>query len=198
MQNIIFKIVSNLPVVFIQDFYDKEELELIMKELHYFRDENIFKKPGDPFGPGTAIRDGVELKDGLGLHLDGFYSGKREESNILRVNRKLFSTEVVKLLEGLHTFFRYISESSEDNTKIHYFNKGNHYKQHIDSTTVTAISYFHDIPKTFTGGELIIESQLQLPCLNNSLVIFPSILWHEVTPVEGTGRYAMSQFISMA
>ena len=60
MQNIIFNLVSNLPVVFIQDFYDKEELELIMKELHYFKDDNIFKKPGEPYGPGTAIRDGVQ------------------------------------------------------------------------------------------------------------------------------------------
>ena len=159
-----------------------------MKELHYFKDENVFKKPGEPFGPGTAVRDGVQLKDGKGLHLDSFYDKKRNESNILRINRKLFSTEVVELLEGLHTFFRYISESSEDNTKIHYFNQGNHYKQHIDSTTITAISYFHDLPKTFTGGDLIIESRLHIPCLNNSLVIFPSILWHEVTPVEGTGR----------
>ena len=198
MRNIIFKVVSNLRVVFIQEFYDKEELELIMIELHYFKDENVFKKPGEPFGPGTAVRDGVQLKDGKGLHLDSFYDKKRNESNILRINRKLFSTEVVELLEGLHTFFRYISESSEDNTKIHYFNQGNHYKKHIDSTTITAISYFHDLPKTFTGGDLIIESRLHIPCLNNSLVIFPSILWHEVTPVEGTGRYAMSQFISMA
>tara|TARA_B100000609_G_C17153044_1_gene401972 strand:- start:392 stop:988 length:597 start_codon:yes stop_codon:yes gene_type:complete len=198
MQNIIFKIISNLPVVFIQDFYSKEELDKIMTELHYFTDENIFRKPGEPFGPGTAIRDGIPLKDGKGLHLDGFYSDRRSESNILQINRKLFSKEVVTLLEGMHTFFRYIAESSEDNTKIHFFNQGNHYKKHIDSTTVTAISYFHDLPKSFTGGDLIIESQLHLPCLNNSLVIFPSILWHEVTPVVGTGRYAMSQFISMA
>ena len=94
MRNIIFKVVSNLPVVFIQEFYDKEELELIMKELHYFKDENVFKKPGEPFGPGTAVRDGVQLKDGKGLHLDSFYDKKRNESNILRINRKLFSTEV--------------------------------------------------------------------------------------------------------
>ena len=82
--------------------------------------------------------------------------------------------------------------------KEHAWYASDHYKKHIDSTTITAISYFHDIPKTFTGGDLVIESRLHIPCLNNSLVIFPSILWHEVTPVEGTGRYAMSQFISMA
>ena len=193
-----FHLVSNLPVVFIQDFYDNEELEMIMEELYYFKDNNIFKKPNERFGPGTAVRDGVQLKDGKGLHLDSFYYKRRDESNILKVNRKLFSTEIVTLLEGLHIFFRYISKSSEDNTKIHYFNQGNHYKQHTDSATITAISYFHDIPKTFTGGDLIIESRLHIPCLNNLLVIFPSILLHEVTPVEGTGRYAMSQFISMA
>ena len=197
MQNIIFNIVSNMPVVYIQNFYSKEELNGIMTELHSFTEQGLFFNYDEQYGTGSAVRDGVPLKNGKGLHLDGYYDGERDKSQILKTNRKLFSREVTTTLESYHTFYRYVGESTEDNTKIHYFNEGNHYKCHIDSTCVTAITYFHDIPKTFTGGELIVENSIKVPCLNNSLVIFPSILWHEVTPVVGTGRYAMSQFLSI-
>ena len=202
MSNIFFDTPSGLPVIFIQDFYSNIELSSIFDELKFLSSIDRFKDPTDPDGPGTAITDGVVLKSGTGMHLDVVYKD-RSESDILKVNRKLFKKETTNLLENYHSFFRYVRRSNEDNTKLHYYTNGDYYKAHVDDAVVTAISFFYNEPKGYTGGDLILEHRLRIPCLNNSLVVFPSIMWHEVTPIvmsdfsPNMGRYSMTQFIAM-
>lgn len=202
MSNIFFDTPSGLPVIFIRDFYSNIELSSIFDELKFLSSIDRFKDPTDPDGPGTAITDGVVLKSGTGMHLDVVYKD-RSESNILKVNRKLFKKETTNLLENYHSFFRYVRRSNEDNTKLHYYTNGDYYKAHVDDAVVTAISFFYNEPKGYTGGDLILEHRLRIPCLNNSLVVFPSIMWHEVTPIvmsdfsPNMGRYSMTQFIAM-
>ena len=202
MSNIFFDTPSGLPVIFIRDFYSNIELSSIFDELKFLSSIDRFKDPTDPDGPGTAMSNGVVLKSGKGMHLDVVYKD-RSESDILKVNRKLFKKETTNLLENYHSFFRYVRRSNEDNTKLHYYTNGDYYKAHVDDAVVTAISFFYNEPKGYTGGDLILEHRLRIPCLNNSLVVFPSIMWHEVTPIvmsdfsPNMGRYSMTQFIAM-
>lgn len=202
MSNIFFDTPSGLPVLFIRDFYSEMELSTIFHELIFLSSIDRFKDPTDPDGPGTAIADGVVLKSGKGMHLDVVYKD-RSESNILKINRKLFSKDTTTLLESYHSFFRYVRRSNEDNTKLHYYTNGDYYKAHVDDSVVTAISFFNIEPKGYRGGDLVLEHRLKIPCLNNSLVVFPSIMWHEVTPIvmhdfsTNMGRYSMTQFLEM-
>ncbi|CAR63333.1 2OG-Fe(II) oxygenase family like protein [Synechococcus phage S-RSM4] len=197
MSNLNFFKVSDLPVIHIQNFYSSEEYKLIMKELEFLNGIDRFKNPEEPGGPGTAYVDGKPLKVGKGLHLNAVYDDPRQ-SDILHINRKLFDQNLM----DYHPFFRYVWRSNKDETKIHYFTNGDHYKSHTDDCVVTAITWFYKEPKIFTGGDLILENKVKLPCLNNSIAIFPSILYHEVTEVmmdnlPGMGRYSMSQFLYM-
>ena len=174
----------------------------IFNELKFLSSIDRFKDPTDPDGPGTAMSNGVVLKSGKGMHLDVVYKD-RSESDILKVNRKLFSKETTTLLESYHSFFRYVRRSNADNTKLHYYTNGDYYKSHVDDCVVTAISFFNIEPKGYRGGDLVLEHRLKIPCLNNSLVVFPSIMWHEVTPIvmydfsPNMGRYSMTQFLEM-
>ena len=127
---------------------------------------------------------------------------KVAKSDILNINRKLFDKNLMDSLMYKHPFFRYLWRSNRDETKIHYFENGDHYRPHTDDCVITAITWFYKEPKMFTGGDLIIEKAVKFPCLNNTTVIFPSILYHEVTAVvmenlSGLGRYSMSQFLYM-
>ena len=202
MSNIFFDTPSGLPVIFIRDFYSNIELTSIFNELKFLSSIDRFKDPTDPDGPGTAMSNGVVLKSGKGMHLDVVYKD-RSESDILKVNRKLFSKETTTLLESYHSFFRYVRRSNADNTKLHYYTNGDYYKSHVDDCVVTAISFFNIDPKGYRGGDLVLEHRLKIPCLNNSLVVFPSIMWHEVTPIvmydfsPNMGRYSMTQFLEM-
>ena len=202
MSNIFFDTPSGLPVIFIRDFYSNIELTSIFNELKFLSSIDRFKDPTDPDGPGTAMSNGVVLKSGKGMHLDVVYKD-RSESDILKVNRKLFSKETTTLLESYHSFFRYVRRSNADNTKLHYYTNVDYYKSHVDDCVVTAISFFNIEPKGYRGGDLVLEHRLKIPCLNNSLVVFPSIMWHEVTPIvmydfsPNMGRYSMTQFLEM-
>ena len=119
MSNIFFDTPSGLPVIFIRDFYSNIELTSIFNELKFLSSIDRFKDPTDPDGPGTAMSNGVVLKSGKGMHLDVVYKD-RSESDILKVNRKLFSKETTTLLESYHSFFRYVRRSNADNTCLLY------------------------------------------------------------------------------
>ena len=78
-------------------------------------------------------------------------------------------------------------------------NDGEYYKWHTDNGTretqsrmITFIYYFHQIPKGFQGGELIIypepESEIVLEPQNDSLVFFSSHTRHEVKRIVCPSR----------
>ena len=201
MSGLTFTKISDLPVAHIQNFYSSDELKKIMNELEYLYSIDRYKGAEEDGGPGTAYEDGVALKVGKGLHLNVVYDDVKQ-SDILGINRKIFNESLMESLMGNHPFFRYLWRSNRDETKIHYFENGDHYRPHTDDCVITAITWFYKEPKMFTGGDLIVEKAVKFPCLNNSTVIFPSILYHEVTSVvmenlPGFGRYSMSQFLYM-
>lgn len=201
MSNLTFTKVADLPIAHIQNFYSSDELKKIMDELEYLYSIDRYKGAEEDGGPGTAYEDGVALKVGKGLHLNAVYDDNKQ-SDILSINRKIFNESLMETLMGNHPFFRYLWRSNRDETKIHYFENGDHYRPHTDDCVITAITWFYKEPKMFTGGDLIVEKAVKFPCLNNSTVIFPSILYHEVTSVvmnnlPGFGRYSMSQFLYM-
>ena len=203
MYNIFFDKVNDLPFLWVRDVYNKDQLTDIFEELDFLLGIERYKDPEHPDGPETAYDpEGNVLISGKGMHLDVVYKD-RSESNILKVNRKLFSEETTTLLESYHSFFRYVRRSNTDNTKLHYYTDGDYYKSHFDDCVVTAISFFYNEPKGYAGGDLLLEHTLTIPCLNNSMVVFPSIMWHEVTPIvmsnfsPNMGRYSMTQFLEM-
>jgi len=199
MLNIATKKINDLPVAIIDDFYSSDELLSIFREINFLKTK--FKSPEESNGPGTSYVNGIPIKNNKGLYLDTCYSD-RSISDILSINRKIFSKEVRNILESQHNFFRYISLSNSDTTKIHYYGDGDSYKEHNDSAVITVISWIFNEPKSFSGGDLIFENSLSVECLNNRVVVFPSCLYHEVTKVcmnledyQENGRYSISQFL---
>jgi hypothetical protein len=174
------------PVTFciVRNFYTKDELELLGSEL-----EKLKPHFGGPEKTGTAhdVLGNVK-KDNRGLFLDGNHP-------ICRLNRKVLKPEFVHDLTKENWFFRYINHCNRDNTLVSYYEDSGHYKSHTDSSIVTAIHYYWKEPKMFTGGDICFNDFV-VPITNNCLLIFPSCTEHEVTPLIGSGRYAITQFIS--
>tara|TARA_B100000902_G_C27274773_1_gene898213 strand:+ start:1063 stop:1674 length:612 start_codon:yes stop_codon:yes gene_type:complete len=203
MYNIFFDKVNDLPFIWVRDLYNKDQLTDIFEELDFLLGIERYKDPEHPDGPETAYDpEGNVLKHGKGVYLDRAYKD-RDMSIILKHNRILFDKEFTTELAKYHPLFRFVEKCTGDNTKIHYFVDGDYYKPHVDGCTVSAVTWFHKKPKAYTGGDIILEHKYKLPCLNNSMVIFPSIMWHEVTKVVmpnneyGMGRYSMSQFLTL-
>lgn len=182
-----------VPFCIVHNYYTPEELDLVWKELDFLQGKLL-----EPEKTGTAVGpDGRPRKQNKGQFLDDAY-GRRELSNILRVNRKIGTSEIISGLQSSgHWFYRYLNPSPQlsDRTLVSFYEDGDHYKPHTDAAAVTAISYHWREPKGFSGGELYFGN-FRIPIENNCLLVFPSCTEHEVKPVTGQGRYALTQFLT--
>lgn len=86
---------------------------------------------------------------------------------------------------------------------------GAFYKPHIDlggpgihrTRALSAVYYFFNTPKRFEGGDLRLYSIgkpgefVDIPALDNQLVVFPSMVLHEVRPVTvPSGKFEDARF----
>ena len=199
------------PHLIIENFYDEKELELIWEELKYYTKPNKLLEVKDYMGvSGYTNAKAIEL-DSVYLNFTKIQNptnlkvNYRNLSNILTVNRKLFTNEITKEYAQIHDCCNVILYTNIDNTKLRYYHDGEYYKPHIDVMFHTlAFSYFHKEPKSFSGGELYFPYyNYEFPCHNNTIIIFPAWVEHGVREVEiknsdyydGLGRYAITSFL---
>lgn len=185
-------------IAIVEDFYDEKELKLIWKELDYLTNNNKLLPPSKT-GTGRDNK-GNPLKHNQGLFLDEYYTN-RNFSNILNINRKVWSAVTKEFIDS-SLLFRYLNSCNEDSTLLNYYEDGNFYKPHVDTSVYSVLSYFYKEPKKFTGGNLILQDyNIEIEIKNNMVIYMPSILVHEVTPIimeekaKGFGRYSTSQFL---
>ena len=139
------------PHLIIKKFYNDEELELIWEELKFYT------KPGKLL-EAKDFGGVVDRTNSHALALDDVYENNkyRSLSNILTVNRKLFTSSALEAFGQLHDCCSIATSCNYDITKIRYYHNGEYYEPHTDkSFQFLAFSYFYKEPKKFTGGELI-------------------------------------------
>jgi Rps23 Pro-64 3,4-dihydroxylase Tpa1-like proline 4-hydroxylase len=167
--------------------------------------EFLFDKLGDPNATNAALEEDGETrkKSGKGAFLDSVYS-RREYSDLLNITRKIFHDEEIRklLISAKIPYFNLFMHCNWDSTLIQYYEDGDYYKQHDDSSIFTAIYTFYKEPKKFEGGDLYFEEyNYTLPVRNNQLILFPSIVSHGVTEVTMkqpgymNGRFSIANLI---
>lgn len=193
---------NNAPVVIIDNFYSADELCLIWKELDFLT------SPIRMFPPhilaGATYDDGSPKKTSSGVFLDSFYT-QRQFSDILTLNRKIFSPEVKDHALTVSPFYAALQGINNDATLVNYYEDAQQYAAHVDETVFTAITMLNREPCQFTGGELIFPDMgVTIEHKNNRLVIFAGYFSHAIAPVRmnapmaslnGFGRYGLTQFL---
>lgn len=196
MNTIIHQIKEPFPFLQIDNLYDEDELELIWQELNF-----LTPKLENPENTGAAKdNEGKSLKNNSGVLLDDIYQ-KRNISNILSINPKLFSQEIINTFSELSFGYQNIKKTNYDRTLISYYENGGYYKPHEDIAIYTAVTWFFKEPKAFTGGDFYFtDYDLKIKIQNNMTVLFPSFVKHSVDEVIlennnliGCGRYSMVQ-----
>lgn len=182
--------------ILIDDTYTEEELRLIFAELDFWTLSGNLKEPKDT---GAALENNKILKKNKGLFLDEVYSD-RSYSNILKLNRKIFSIK----LDKPSLIVNILKEANADSTLVSYYEDSDFYKSHRDGDAVTAVTYLYKQPKAFDGGDLVFpEYGYAFEPWFNRTYIFPGPINHSVDPVvmkqedcgKGLGRYCISNFI---
>jgi len=196
MNTILHQIKEPFPFLKIENLYNEDELKLIWQELNF-----LTPKLENPENTGTAKDiEGKSLKNNSGILLDDIYQ-KRNISNILSINTKLFAPEIINAFSDLSFGYQNIKKTNYDRTLISYYENGGYYKPHEDIAIYTAITWFFKEPKAFTGGDFYFtDYNLKIEIQNNMLVLFPSFVKHSVDKVIlenndiiGFGRYSMVQ-----
>ena len=206
MQNIEVTLYQTpFPHAIVDNFYNEEELELIWEELKFYT------KPGKLLD----VKDygGVEgYTSAKAILLDSLYQNRtgngglnwRTMSNILTTNRKLFTSGVLDAFAEVDDCCCLANQTNNDITKVRYYHNGDAYDPHTDKGfQFLAFSYFYKEPKKFEGGQLYFPKyDYEIPCDNNSVIIFPGWVEHGVREIsikdsdyfDGYGRYAITSF----
>jgi hypothetical protein len=186
--------------IVINNFYTKEELQLIWKELEF-----LTPKLKDPTHTASATENGQSLKNNTGVFLDEVYSD-RSMSDILSLNRKLWHPEIISHFDKAESpWWRIMGQCNQDATLLNYYENNNEYKPHQDSAIITAVTILYKEPAQFTGGDFeFSDYNLKIPKQSNMMILFPSSVNHRVTNVYSeslipfSGRYSLAQFIFLS
>jgi len=195
---------NKAPFVLIQNLYTEEEISQIMAELDYLQTrKNLWVGPEKS---GSAKDKDTEelLKNNSCIWLNHVYKNN-DASAILTSNMKLYSSGLAKQLAESHYIFEYLIHNSEFTTLLSYYEDSNRYKPHRDQSVLTTLTWFYKEPKKFEGGDFILNSEATIDCVNNLMLIIPSTVMHEVTPVvlpseyqnQGFGRYTVTTFVTV-
>ena len=194
------------PHLIVDNFYDDKELELIWEELKFYTKPGKLLEAKDFGGIVNKTNSHAIALDSV--YMDDKVNGVnyRNLSNILTVNRKLFTSGVLDAFAKIHECCWIAPMSNFDITKVRYYHNKEYYEAHADiSFQFLAFSYFYKEPKKFTGGELFFpRHNYELTSENNSIIIFPGWVTHGVKEVkiedsayyDGWGRYAITNFFT--
>ncbi len=195
------KYVDNLPVVIINNYFDKQEYKKLTNfifNLNPYMWHTDFKK-----SYGAPDFKNKKIKQNYSIQLDELYTSEgRKHCLIFNINRKLFNEEVRDKLLKENNLFKYLNICNSDKTFLNYYENNNLYDFHVDIASLTATYIFFKTPMHFTGGEFSIENKINIKPENNSMIIFPSFLFHKVKNVlmpenkrgKCLGRFSMTQF----
>jgi len=140
--------VKNLSYVVVDDLYSPEEVIQIKAEIDSllpYLEESSFSK--------TAWDENGDLKkNGMGLFVDRHYAN-RDDSAILKFNRKIFCEEIANKATELNQFFYTLRRCNSDYTLINCYAAGGEYKPHTDDSAITVLTFFS--LGEITGGDLV-------------------------------------------
>jgi Rps23 Pro-64 3,4-dihydroxylase Tpa1-like proline 4-hydroxylase len=186
------------PHIIGTDFFADQQLIGIWQELKFLTTESKLFPPGVHHSNGTTESRALCLEEAYRIP---------EISNILQIHKTILGDEVIKSASKQWASYLRLSMIGKVSTKVRYYYNGDKYAAHTDwRQDFLLFTYFHTEPKRFTGGEVHFpEYDYTFSCDNNTLIIFPGYVQHEVKEVvlddddywNGNGRYCISQFLSI-
>jgi hypothetical protein len=185
--------VKNTCYVVVDDLYTSEEVSQIKDEVQRLLPHLQYASVSH-----TATDDKGNVKNnGKKLYIDPYYPD-RNESDILKINRKLFCKELSDKATELNQFFATLHYCNRDFTLINQYGPGENYTHHTDDSVLSAITFF--ALGEFSGGGLTFpEIDVVVPFKENRTVIFAGCTPHATEKIiaePGVFRISMAQFLS--
>lgn len=178
------------PHVLVEDIFPTDLLPHINRDLIASRNQYF-----DPKQSGSARwPDGSPMKRNKALFLPNNGSSLTKG-----VHDKFWGKDTMEFFNQIpeeydwwkHVFFRQNSFSF----MVSEYSHGDCYPSHFDNSNFTILLWFYPEPKPFSGGDLTFSDYgVTVPCVANTGVIFFGAEKHEVSQVQGNGRYTLTVF----
>lgn len=185
----------SMPIIIRDNFLPQTTLDFVLNEVKRSK--------------SSYSREGYNHKKTLRDSLDPRYCGTQYISNPRNILRSIWDryfwseiemdfvrTRDSGFIQSLHTQHGPVLLSAYGN--------GDYYGPHIDidmGNIITAVLML-SFNKKFTGGDLRLEQEVTIPFKNNTLIVFPACMEHEVTKIELEStdytdqRFSLQYFIS--
>jgi len=199
--NIELKEVNKVPYVVIDDVLTEDELKEVWATLDSFPIDGLL--PGSETGTAFQSETYRESKQNKGIFLDTLYSNAPQLCRMIRPLMPRFD-EICREISKLHPAFRSLAGGWEGSILCSYYENGDYYDEHQDSSPITALFWLAKDQSKFEGGNLLLEREEPILFEHNRIVIFPGYCLHQVSPVKmkikdsatGFGRWCVSLFSS--
>ena len=192
------------PFLVVDNFYNKEEQNLIWTELDFHK-ENFIVDEGIANRGVAKNNNGKPIANLSRIYLDELYENKRERSSILHCYQKLFTREIINKYKEKTLAARTYAITNTDWSQVSYYENNNNYDKHYDEFMHSVLIWFYRKPKRFDGGDLIFtDLNKTVKCKHNRMILFPSYYYHKVNKVimkeqyknKGLGRFCLTHFFS--
>ena len=201
--------VKGIPIVYCDDFYSKEEVDVLCHDVERIRVLGVLDSSGEHGAKNiienkkTGEKEEVELAKNQTAWVNNLYSGEPRLSDILNITSKVHDPKIIEYLAGIHHQFISMKMCAGTGTLLSYYDESEHYENHRDSCFVTALTWLYKEPRAFEGGEFVIEDELKIDCVRGRTLFMPGYSLHKVVPVsmpkdkqgKGLGRYTLTKFI---
>lgn len=174
------------PHIILENVFNERELTEIWNELIFLAPK---MRPPEADLTGTAKNNrNIPLKRGHGLMIDNFFSNP-QDSDIMLHFKKIMSTDIGTNAKQLGMYFDLFRKIRHGTTLVQMYRNGDYYLPHDDYAIFSAVTLFYKSPKAFVGGDLNFPEHNYIPSLkNNTTIIFPSMINHEVTELSSSSN----------
>lgn len=184
----------------IENYFTDSELTDIFHELDQLNRPGILDLPEET---GSSVEeDGTIRKVNSGLFFNNVYKHPKYSSIMTHV-RKMFDGPT-STYANMSLWNMGILQTTASSTLLSYYENSDHYKPHVDASVITVLHWLWKEPRRFEGGDLtLLDTGEKIPLTNNTMLMFPSNCWHEVSPVimeeqyrnQGLGRYCITTLL---
>jgi Rps23 Pro-64 3,4-dihydroxylase Tpa1-like proline 4-hydroxylase len=196
-------IADGIDAIVIDNFYTEPQLKEICVQLSSMTNSSTMNADKDKLEAAIDL-DGNFITTKYGVWFND------TSLPLIKYSVENFSKRTLqeKLIE-FNSMYRMLFYMNRRSHLLSYYENAGYYSKHVDASVFTILNYFHQEPKNFTGGDIVLHShdmakKATIQTKNNRVVIIPSCTLHEVTSIEmtskqldGSGRYCCSIFTAI-
>ena len=174
-----YKSINGLNFIQVHNALDPQQLEHVWAAYSFLKDNFLSSEH-----TGSAKNeDGTIKKRNKGI----FFNTVSPEPVLCREIREMLFGGIAGIADqfAIDSVYRSSPITNWDSLIMQYYLKdGEGYQSHHDVSLFTALLFFNQEPKNFSGGDITFpEFNVTVPFKNNCGIIFPGIAQHQVNPV---------------